>query len=130
MKVEKIDHVAILVKDIEKASKFFADLFDIEFNGPNEIKGGDAVNMTSRPLGIELLTPSTPDGAMAKVLERRGEGLSLLSLKVANKEEAMAEMKARGIRNIAPAGMTAPGGGTGGAIYHPKDTYGVQIELV
>ncbi len=123
MKVEKIDHVGIMVKDLEEAGNFFADLFGIEFTGPHENPGQDIRNMINRHLGIELISPLTPDGPNAKTLEKRGEGLSLLSLKVSNLEEAVAEMKSKGVRQIGAIGKRI-------AIFHPRDTYGVMIDLV
>ena len=122
MKVEKIDHIAILVKDLEKAGKFFADLFNTEFAGPNEVKETDMRNLMS-PEGIELVTPLTPNGVLARTLEHRGEGITLISLKVPNVVEATAEMKAKGVRQIG-------GIGTKIALFHPKDLYGVTIELI
>ena len=122
MKAEKIDHVAILVRDLEKAGRLYADLFGAEFSGPNEVKNLDIRNLLS-PLGIELVSPLSPDGAMARTLERRGEGLTMLSLKVPNVAEAAAEMKARGIRQIGALEARA-------AIFHPKDLFGVTIELI
>ena len=124
MKVEKIDHVMIFVRDLERARKFFADLLDTEFSEPVKVKEADAISSMD-PLGLELVTPLTPDGVSAKAMERRGEGLALLSLKVPNIDEAIAEMKSKGIRLVAwveRAEMKA-------AIFHPKDTYGMMIEL-
>ncbi len=125
MKVSKFSHVAILVKDLDKASKFFADLFGTEFQGPDENKDADTKNLLS-PLGFELVTPLTPDGPVSKTLERRGEGLVMLALQVANLEEAMAAMESKGVRLLGKSetsmGMTAS--------YHPKDLYGVMVELV
>ena len=123
MKVEKVNYVQIMVKDLEKAGKFFADLFNTGFTDTHENKELDGRFMMSRTLGIELLSPLTPDGAIAGALERRGEGLSLLSLKVANVEEAAAEMESKGIRRI---GLLR----TGAALFHPKDLHGVMIELL
>jgi methylmalonyl-CoA epimerase len=122
MKVEKIDHVAILVKDLEKAGKFFADLLDTEFAGPNEIKELDIRNLMS-PEGIELVTPLTPDGPTARTLAQRGEGVTLISLEVPNVVEATGEMKAKGVRQVG-------GIGTRVALFHPKDLYGVLVELI
>lgn len=122
MKVEKIHHVTIMVKDLEKAGKFFADLLGTEFTDFCEMKEVDIRHLMS-PLGIELVTPLSPDGAPAKTLELRGEGLTLVGLQVPNLEEAAAEMKSRGIRQIG-------GIGTSTALFHPKDLYGVLIELV
>ena len=99
MKVEKIDHIAIMVKDLKEASKFFADLLGTEFSELGESKEADIRNAMDS-LGIELIAPLTPDGPVAKSLETKGEGLSLVSLKVQDFDEAVAEMKSRGIRQI------------------------------
>jgi len=125
MKVEKISQVAILVKDLEKASKFFADLLETEFTKLGEFEEWDANSLIS-PLRVELIEPLTTDGPTSKVIERRGEGLSFLSLKVTNIEEAVAEMKSRGIRLIRRVERSS----FRGATFHPKDTYGVMIELL
>jgi methylmalonyl-CoA/ethylmalonyl-CoA epimerase len=124
MKIEKIDHVAILVKDLSKAEKFFSDLFEMEFAKLGEVEEVDARSIMEAS-GIEILEPLTPDGPTAKTLEKRGEGLTLISLKVPNLEEAMAEMKTKGIRLVAERHEDVRL-----AIYHPKDTYGVMIELI
>ncbi|MFC1943097.1 VOC family protein [Chloroflexota bacterium] len=123
IKIEKIDGVLIMVKDLEKAGKFFSDLLGIEFNPPIENRGQDIRNLVSRPTGIELTSPLTPDGPAARTLAKRGEGLSVLSLKVPNLEEAIAEMKSKGIRHIQSVGKNI-------AVFHPKDTYGVMIDLI
>ncbi|MBI4283075.1 MAG: VOC family protein [Chloroflexi bacterium] len=122
MKVKKIDHVTIRVKDLEEARKFFTEVFGIEFGGINVSKEQD-LRYYSSDLGITLHTPLSPDGAPARALEQRGEGVSVLSLQVANLPEAAAEMKARGIRQIAGAGKTL-------AVFHPRDLYGVMVELI
>ena len=124
MKIEKIDHVAILVKDLTKAEEFFSDLFEMRFAKLGEVKEVDARSIMEAS-GIEILEPLTPDGPTAKTLEKRGEGLTLISLKVPNLDEAMAEMKAKGIRLVAERHEDVRL-----AIYHPKDTYGVMIELI
>ena len=124
MRIEKISHVAICVRDLEKASRFFADLLDTEFAYLGEYKELDLRNIMS-PLGIELVEPLTPDGMMAKVLDQRGEGLACLALKVSNLEEAIAKMTSRGLRLMSRSEK----GGFNAAVFHPKDTFGVLIEL-
>jgi len=119
-KVDKIHHVAILVKDLEEAGKLYSGLFGIEFSDPRESKELDIRSLMSAE-GIELVSPLSPDGAMSRTLDRRGEGVQLVALKVANVEEASAEMKSKGIRQV---------GGTGKiALFHPGDLNGVLIEL-
>jgi methylmalonyl-CoA epimerase len=125
MKIEKIDHVAILVKDTKEAAKFFTDLFETEFTSLGVVKEMDVRSMIE-PSGIELVEPLTPQGPTTKTLESRGGGLSLLSLRVENLDNAMAEMKQRGIRIVRQAGH----GTMKVALYDPRDTYGVMIELI
>jgi len=121
MKVKGISHAVVMVKDLEKARGFFADLFGTEFETPGELKEADIRNSMS-PIGIELVSPLSADGPSSKTMERRGEGLALLALAVDNIEEAVAHMEARGIRLI---GRPTPKA----AQFHPKDLYGVMIEL-
>ena len=125
MKVQKIHHVSIMVRDLEKAGKLYSDLFGMEFSGPHEQKALD-VRFLSSPLGINLVTPLTPDGPSARTLERRGEGLAMLILNVPNIEEAIADMESHGVRLVGredrPTARVAS--------FHPKDLCGVFIELI
>jgi len=121
MKVEGIDHVVIIVKDLEEAGKFFADLFGIEFSGPREARQVDA-RILSSPIGIDLFAPLAPDGPSARTIERRGEGLNALMLKVSNLDQAVDEMQSHGVRLINRSERSA--------LFHPKDLHGVMIELV
>jgi methylmalonyl-CoA/ethylmalonyl-CoA epimerase len=123
MKIEKLDHVAILVKDLKKAENFFSDLFETKFSLLGEI--GDVKSMIE-PSGMEIAEPQVPDGPSAKTLKNRGEGIFVLSLKVSNIEEAMAEMESKGIRRVEYMNHK----GVKIALYHPKDTFGVKIELI
>ena len=73
MKVEKIDHIAIQVRDLEKATRFFSDLFGLKFSEPFGPEDEDVIQVMDS-LGINLLAPKTPDGPVSKLIERRGEG--------------------------------------------------------
>jgi len=125
VKVEKVDHIAINVRDLAKAEKFFVDLFGTEFSKPAVFKELD-LRSSVDPLGIELVEPLTPDGPTARAIEHRGEGVSLVSFKVSDLQEATAEMESRGIRPVGRIDRPK----MKAAIFHPKDTYGVMIELV
>jgi len=124
MKVQKIHHVSVLVKDLKKAGKLYSDLFGIEFDGPYDQKDLD-VKFLSSSIGLNLASPLTPDGPTAKSLERRGEGLSMLVLNVPDLDEAIADMESQGIRLVGredrPKERVAS--------FHPKDLCGVMIEL-
>ena len=124
MKVEKISHVAIMVKDLEKAGNLYSQLFGIEFDGPYDQKDLD-VRFLSSSIGLNLASPLTPDGPTAKSLERRGEGLSMLVLNVPDLDEALGDMGSHGVRCVGredrPKARVAS--------FHPKDLCGVMIEL-
>ena len=130
MKVEKIDHVGINVWDMEKAVKFFGDLFETDF-GPLIILEPTPMDLRERmgPLGLDIAEPGAPDKEANRILKHKGEGLNGLSIKVKNIEEADAEMKARGIREIWRGSFEWDGVPLKVIGYHPKDTFGVMIEL-
>jgi len=133
MKVEnrlsKIDHIGILVEDLDKAVKLFSDLFGMEFSEPYDMPEADT-HETIAPSGINLIEPlslerSKNPGVMAKLLERRGEGVLVISFKVPNLEEAVAEAQSKGVRLISKFEHN----GVKFALFHPKDTFGITIEL-
>lgn len=125
-KAERIDHIAIFVKDLDKAMQLFGEALGIEFPEPWENKNFDIKETIGPlPLCINLCTPLTPDGEAAKLIEHKGEGVSMISIKVPNLEEAVAAMKARGVRQIGNEKI----GDAEMVTFHPKDTFGVMIEF-
>jgi methylmalonyl-CoA epimerase len=125
MKVEKIHHVSVLVRDLEKASRLYSSLFGLEFDGPQEQKALD-VKFRSSSLGLNLAAPLEAQGPSALALDRRGEGLAMLVLNVTDIEEAIMDMRHHGIRLIRREDR--PGARV--ASFHPKDLCGVMIELI
>jgi len=130
MKVLKIDHLGIAVNSIEEAKKLFHDILGLEFEGTETVQE-QKVTTAFFPVGdseVELLESTAPDGPIAKYLEKRGEGIQHIAFRVDNLEEALAELKDKGIRLI----DEKPRKGAGGAkiaFLHPKSTHGVLIEL-
>ena len=125
MKVEKIDHVHIAVRDLEAATKFFSETLGVPFSAIREYKAAD-VRITMSPQGIELIQPLSPDGAVARFIEKRGEGLHAITLKVPNLEEAIAELQSKGLKLVGRVESDT----MKEAQFHPKDAYGVMIELI
>ena len=128
MKVEQVDHIHIAVKDMDKSVKLFENLFDMKFC--REFVS-DEMKLKSRIgaigfVGIELIQATSPDSEIAKFIERRGEGIQAISLKVPDIKKATAEMKAKGVRLIANVELPM----IKEAEFHPKDTCGVQIEFI
>lgn len=130
MKVLKVDHIGIAVQSIAETKKLYQDLLRLEHAG-NETVAEQKVTTAFFPVGdteVELLESTAADGPIAKYLEKRGEGVQHIAFRVENIEEALIELKAKGIRLI----DEQPRKGAGGAkiaFLHPKSTYGVLIEL-
>jgi methylmalonyl-CoA/ethylmalonyl-CoA epimerase len=130
MKVLKIDHLGIAVHSIEEAKRLFQDVLGLEFEGSETVEE-QKVTTAFFPVGdseVELLESTAPDGPIAKYLEKRGEGIQHIAFRVEDIEEALAELKEKGIRLI----DEKPRRGAGGAkiaFLHPKSTHGVLIEI-
>ena len=96
----KIDHVAIAVKDLEEGCKLWKDLgVDIEYETVEEQK----VNIAMIQLGdarVEVLEPLGEDSPISKFLEKRGEGLHHLALKVDSVENTIKNLEQKGYRLI------------------------------
>lgn len=130
MKVKHVDHIGIAVKDIQKAGKFYTDILGLNIQGTEEVSD-QKVNVAFIPITdseVELLESTEPDGPIAKYIEARGEGVQHIAFRVENLEEALSELKEKGVRLI----DQSPRNGAGGAriaFIHPKETSGVLVEL-
>jgi methylmalonyl-CoA epimerase len=129
----RIDHVAIIVRNIEQALVFYRDTLGIT---PSEIKEvpTEQVRIAFLPMGgpdgseIELIEPTTHNSSLTRFLEKRGEGLHHICLEVADIDAALAEMQEKGVPVLDKQPRIAAGGR---AIFlHPKGTNGVLLELL
>ena len=130
---ERIDHVAIIVRNIEQALLFYRDTLGL---APREIKEvpSEQVRIAFLPMGgpggseIELIEPTSPDSSLSRFLEKRGEGLHHICLEVRDIDAALREMQAKGAALLDKEPRTAA---EGRAIFlHPKGTHGVLLELL
>jgi methylmalonyl-CoA/ethylmalonyl-CoA epimerase len=130
MKVLKVDHIGIAVENMEEANKLYRDVLGLECTGTETVEE-QKVTTGFYPVGdteVELLESTAPDGPVAKYIEKKGQGVQHIAFRVENIDEALAELKERGIRLI----DETPRHGAGGAriaFLHPKSTYGVLVEL-
>ncbi|MFH1580905.1 MAG: methylmalonyl-CoA epimerase [Pseudomonadota bacterium] len=130
MKVLKIDHLGIAVKSINEGKKFWGDILGLWLEDSEAI-AEEKIITTFFPIGeseIELLETTDPDGPIGRYLEKRGEGIHHIALRVENIEEALKELKEKGVRLV----DEKPRKGAGGAkiaFLHPKATNGVLVEL-
>lgn len=126
----KVDHIGIAVKDLEQAKKFYTEVLGMTVMG-EETVDQQKVKVCFIPCGdseVELLESTSPDGPIAKFIEKNGEGIQHIALRVDNIEAAIADLKAKGVRMI----DETPRYGAGGAqiaFVHPKATGGILLEL-
>jgi methylmalonyl-CoA/ethylmalonyl-CoA epimerase len=129
MKILKIDHIGIAVKSLSESSKLY-ELLGIKSTGTEEVTD-QKVKVAFFPVGdseVELLESTAPDGPIARYIEKNGEGMQHLALRVDNLEAALAELKAKGVRLIDEKPRYGAGG-TRIAFVHPKSTGGILLEL-
>jgi len=130
MKILKIDHLGIAVNSIDEGKNFFSDILGLKFEGAETVEE-QKVTTAFFPVGeseVELLESTAPDGPVAKYIEKKGEGIQHIAFRVENIEEALSELKEKGVRLI----DEKPRKGAGGAkiaFLHPKSTHGVLVEL-
>jgi len=130
MKIKHIDHIGIAVKSIEQAGKFYTDVLGLKIMDIENV-ADQKVNVAFLPITdseVELLQSTHVDGPVAKFIEAKGEGIQHIAYRVENIEEALAELKAKGVRLI----DEKPRKGAGGAkiaFIHPKETNGVLVEI-
>ena len=128
--IKKIDHIGIAVKSIEKASELFSNILGLKV-ACEEIVEEQKVKVAFLPLGdseLELLESTSPDGPIARFIEKKGEGIQHIAFRVDNLEKVVEKLKEEGVRLI----DEKPRYGAGGAkiaFLHPKSTNGILIEL-
>lgn len=130
MRVLKVDHIGIAVANLEETVRFYSEVLGMNAEGTESIDE-QKVNVAFLPCGdseLELLESTSPDGPIARFIEKNGEGIQHIALRVDNIEDAIKELKEKGIRLI----DEKPRYGAGGAkiiFLHPKATKGVLLEL-
>jgi methylmalonyl-CoA epimerase len=130
MKCLHFDHIGVAVKNLEDAAKFYEAVLGIKPTGIEEVEE-QKVKVMFMPCGdceFELLESTSPDGPVARFIEKYGEGVQHIAIRVDDIDAALAELKEKGIRLI----DETPRYGAGGAriiFIHPKATNGVLLEL-
>ena len=128
--IKRIDHIAVLVDDIEDNLAFWQDGLGIKLSGVQDVPA-EKSRVAFFPVGaseVELVQPTASDTGLARYLEKRGPGMHHLCLEVDDIEGMLARLKNLGIQLI----NEAPLSGLGGKRYafiHPKSAHGVLIEL-
>jgi methylmalonyl-CoA/ethylmalonyl-CoA epimerase len=123
-----LDHIGIAVKSLA-ASKIYEDLgLDVQHVETVETQKVKTAFLSVGDANLELLEPTSPDSPIAKFIEKRGEGIHHICLRVENLERHLARLSERGYRLINEAPV--PGAhGCRVAFLHPSAGNGVLIEL-
>ncbi|SMO40828.1 methylmalonyl-CoA epimerase [Melghirimyces algeriensis] len=127
---ERIEHVGIAVQSLEQAVPLYRDILGLEWLG-EEIVESEQVRVAFFRLGevkVELLEPLSPDSPIARFLEKRGQGIHHIALKVEEIEGELKRLSDSGIQLI----HDQPKRGAKGAkvaFIHPQSTKGVLYEL-
>jgi methylmalonyl-CoA/ethylmalonyl-CoA epimerase len=130
MKANKIDHICIAVQNLEEARKIWEPILgksepdDPYVDEPEKIR---VARYWLGEVGFELMESTSPDGEVAKFIERHGEGIMLISFNVDNTREAMDQLKGKGYPFI---GGARPFRDCEFAFIHPKAVNGVLLELI
>ena len=130
-KILGVDHIGVAVQDLEEGKKLWSDIIGIPCTNQetvSEQKVTTTFHPTPNGSEIELLIGTAPDSPITKYIEKKGEGIQHVALRVDNIENAIADLMAKGVRMI----DEKPRIGAGGAkiaFLHPKATKGVLLEI-
>jgi methylmalonyl-CoA/ethylmalonyl-CoA epimerase len=129
-KIKRIDHIAILVDEMDKTLQFWSGALGMQVSHIQDIPA-EAAQIAFLPTGdseIELVRPTTGDSGLAKYLETRRPGMHHVCLEVDDIAGMLAQLKESGIQLI----NEQPRTGTDGKKYafiHPNSANGVLVEL-
>lgn len=135
MKVNKIDHICIAVKNLEDARKQWEPVMgkdgpdDEYIDEPEKIK---VARYHIGEIGFELMESTTPDGDVAKFIERNGEGVMLISFNVDDTRDAVGELQEKGYPFIpdSKGEVARTFRDCEFSFIHPKKMNGVLLELI
>jgi methylmalonyl-CoA/ethylmalonyl-CoA epimerase len=128
--IKKIEHLGIAVKDINASNDLFTKLFGKQPYKLEEVES-EGVKTSFFMIGeskIELLEATNNDSAIAKFIEKKGEGIHHIAFEVDDIDAEIARLKNEGFELI----HTTPKDGADNkriAFLHPKSTNGVLVEL-
>ncbi len=131
MPPKAINHIAIVVEDMDAALNFWRDALGLSLQ-KTEDNPTEEVQIAFLPVGdseIELLKPTTESSGIAKYLAKKGAGMHHVCVEVEDIEGVMDRLRAHGIELINDTPRLRPDGVTRYAFVHPKSTQGVLVEL-
>jgi methylmalonyl-CoA/ethylmalonyl-CoA epimerase len=130
MKLNKIEHIGIAVKDIKEVSSFYKDVFGCSFSGEMEIPERKLRIAFTEISGVKLefLMPMDKESVIAKFIDKKGEGIHHICFEVDDVDKATFELREQDIELV----DDKPRVGAEGkkiVFLQPKSAFGVLIEL-
>lgn len=129
-KIKRIDHIAVLVDDMDSSLSFWRDGLGLELGGVQDVPA-ELAQIAFLPTGsseIELVRPTSSDSGLARYLEKRGPGMHHICLEVDDIQGMLAQLKAKGVQLINEEPRSSADGRKY-AFIHPKSANGVMVEL-
>ena len=127
--ITQIHHIGIAVRSLDEALKFYRDTLGLHVHASAEIadQGVKAALLTIGQSEIELLQPLSPESAVGRFLERKGEGLHHICFQTPDVDAELEELKVKCVELV----DQTPRRGIAGMIcfLHPKASRGVLVEL-
>ena len=129
-KIKSINHVAVVVDDMEKALAFWRDALGMELHELRDVpvENSQVAFLPLEGSEVELVVPTSDDSGIAKYLAKRGPGMHHICLEVDDIVGMLAQLKAKGVRLINEKPRTSTDGKKY-AFIHPESTSGVLVEL-
>lgn len=128
MKIKRVEHVAIAVKDIERSMKMLERIFDLKLDYQEQI---GLTKLAMYPVGetfLELVQAAGPESRIAKWIEDKGESIFHLCFEVEDIDDALSELKAKGVALLDETPRIGHGGSRI-AFLNPESTGNILIEL-
>ena len=128
--MNRIDHLAIVVDDVEKALNFWRDGLGLEVSHVEEVpeQGAEVTFLAIGDQNVELVKPIDDESGTARFMEKRGPGMHHIALEVEDIRESLDHLGSAGIRLIHDEPVLGAGGRRI-AFIHPESTQGVLVEL-
>ena len=128
--IQRINHVAVVVNDMEKSLAFWRDGLGIPAHEVLDVPAEQSqiAFLSLEGSEVELVRPTTSDSGIAKYLAKRGPGMHHICLEVDDISGMLAQLKTKGVRLINEEPRQAADGKKY-AFVHPESTGGVLVEL-
>jgi methylmalonyl-CoA/ethylmalonyl-CoA epimerase len=130
MKTNRLDHLSIAVRDLDAARKIWEPVLGKTEPDDSYVDESEKIRVARYwigEIGFELMESTSPDGDVAKFIEKRGEGIMLMSFNVDSTRDAIKELESKDYPFI---GGARPFRDCEFAFIHPKKVNGVLLELI